>query len=77
MTCPDCSIELRPWWGSDKCSTVGCRVRGIRCGGCDRKWESQRIERIYEDLHFDLERQFTKMVGFMDFTNDANEVRDD
>lgn len=74
MTCPDCDIELRPWFDHVP-SSAGCRVVGVRCGGCNRFWSSARTERIYDDIHSQMETTFRKMIGFMDFPMDAKEEK--
>ncbi len=62
---------MRPWF-DEVPTAVGCRVIGVRCsGGCAARWGSERIARIYEDVHGQMETTFHKMVTFMDFPVDA------
>lgn len=75
MICPECSSLLNPWFDPTP-SAAGCRVLGVRCGGCNIRWSSARTERIYEDIHIQMESNFSKMVTFMDFPVDAKKEDD-
>lgn len=73
MICPVCNGTLRPWFDTHA-SATGCRVLGVQCSGsCAKCWSSERVERIYNDVHNQMESNFLKMVTFMDFPTDAKE----
>lgn len=68
MKCPDCSGKLKPW------KTDGTVV-GICCEKCPEHWLSERVETIYMDLINDTLNRFDRIVGHMDFTDDAIRIK--
>lgn len=65
MRCPDChGMALRPWF-----ETRGGPLHGVYCPACEKRWVSDTLSVIYEELHLQLERQLSHILDGMEFKN--------